>query len=190
MKRQNNMINIRHAHLDEKYKTFQWLSLSDTAVMHMGKPNFPESPAPNWAQFQEDFEDFYFQEDGREKGSVMIINLNKEEIGCLCYALFHLQTGRAELDIWLKAQKYCGHGYGTGALEKMTEYLKSDMNINKFIIRPSKKNISAIKSYQKAGFFEVNDKKAVISEYLLPEYLEEYAEGDYGFENTTVMIRE
>lgn len=184
------MINIRHARIDEKYKIYQWLSLSDTAIMHMGKPNFPESPIPNWLQFQEDFEDFYFQKDGREKGSVLIITLDNEEIGCLCYARFHLQPGRAELDIWLKAQKYCGHGYGTDALEKMMEYLKSNMNINKFLIRPSKKNIPAIKSYQKAGFSKVNDKKAVINEYLLPEYLKEYADGDYGFENTTVMIRE
>ncbi len=120
----------------------------------------------------------------------MIITLDKEEIGCLCYALFHLQNGRAELDIWLKSQKYCGHGHGTRALEKLMEYLKNNMNINKFIIRPSKKNIPAIKSYQKAGFSKVNDKKAVISEYLLQEYMEEYADGDYGFENTTMMIRE
>lgn len=184
------MINIRHSRIDEKYKIYKWLSLSDTAIMHMGKPNFPESPIPNWAQFQEDFEDFYFQEDGLEKGSVMIITLDNEEIGCLCYTLFHMQNGRAELDIWLKAQKYCGHGYGTDALEKMMEYLKNRLKINKFLIRPSKKNIPAIKSYQKAGFSKVNNKKVVISEYLLPEYLEEYADGDYGFENTSVMIRE
>ncbi len=184
------MINIRHARLNEKYKTYQWLSLSDTAIMHMGKPNFPESPVPDWAQFQKDFEDFYFQSHSREKGSVMIITLDKKEIGCLCYACFHLQNGRAELDIWLKAQKYCGHGYGTIALEKMMEYLKNNMNINKFLIRPSKKNIPAIKSYQKAGFSKVNDKKAVLNEYLLPECLEEYVDGDYGFKNTTVLILE
>jgi diamine N-acetyltransferase len=120
----------------------------------------------------------------------MIITLDKKEIGCLCYANFHLQPHRAELDIWLNAQKYCGHGYGTDALEKMMEYLKSNMNINKFLIRPSKKNLPAIKSYKKAGFLKVNAKKAVISEYLLPKYLEEYSEGDYGFENTTVLILE
>lgn len=184
------MINIRHARLDEKYKIYQWLSLSDTTIMHMGKPNFPESPVPNWDQFQEDFEDFYFQEDGIERGSVMIITLDQKEIGCLCYALFHMQKGRAELDIWLKAQKYCGHGYGTVALEKMMEYLRNRLNVNKFLIRPSNKNIPAIKSYQKAGFSKTNNKKTVIDEYLLPEYLEEYADGDYGFENTAVMIRE
>ncbi len=186
----NNMIKIRHARLDEKFKTYQWLSLSDTASMHMGKPDYPESPIPDWEQFQEDFKDFYFQEDSREIGSVMIITRDKEEIGCLCYACFHLQPGRAELDIWLNAKKYCGHGHGTRALEMLMEYLKNDMNINKFLIRPSKKNFPAIKSYQKAGFSKVDDKKSVISEYLLPEYLEEYGDGDYGFENTVVMVRE
>jgi hypothetical protein len=52
------MINIRHARLDEKYKIYQWLSLSDTTIMHMGKPNFPESPIPSWAQFRKTLKTF------------------------------------------------------------------------------------------------------------------------------------
>jgi hypothetical protein len=45
----------------------------------MGKSNFPESPATKWAQFQKDFEDFYFQKDGRERESVMIKLLIKRK---------------------------------------------------------------------------------------------------------------
>jgi diamine N-acetyltransferase len=63
----------------------------------------------------EDFEDFYYQEENRDKGLVMVIQLNDEEIGCLCYACFHLKPQKAELDIWLKGKEYCGMGYGTNA---------------------------------------------------------------------------
>jgi diamine N-acetyltransferase len=52
------MITIRHANIAEKKKTYNWLCLSDTADMHMGEPDYPESPIPDWLQFQEDFRDF------------------------------------------------------------------------------------------------------------------------------------
>ena len=109
------MLKIRHANLTEKHKTYEWLCLSDTASMHMGAPDYPNSPAPTWAEFNEDFEDFYYVEKGRTKGSVMIIEEDGAEIGCLCYACFHLQPDKAELDIWLNAKEHCGKGAGTKA---------------------------------------------------------------------------
>ncbi|HOA81500.1 MAG TPA: hypothetical protein PKK61_10640 [Defluviitaleaceae bacterium] len=96
------MVKIRHADISEKHKTYEWLCLSDTASMHMGEPDFPNNPIPSWEEFNEGFEDFYYQEETREKGSVMIIQDGDEEIGCVCYACFHLKPQKAELDIWLK----------------------------------------------------------------------------------------
>lgn len=121
------MIKIRHARLDEKKKTYEWLCLSDTAGMHMGEPNYPESPIPNWEEFQEDFADYYYKEESQNLGSG-------------------------------------------------------------FIIRPSEKNSRAIKAYEKAGFRRVNDKKATINSFLREEFAGEYGNGDYGFENTAVLI--
>lgn len=184
------MIQIRHAELSEKEKTYKWLCLSDTAGMHMGEPDYLESPIPDWTQFQNDFEDFYYLESGREKGSVMIIERDGEEIGCLCYACFHLKPLRVELDIWLKARKYCGKGYGSLALQKLIIYLRETLNVEKFLIRPSEKNLRAIAAYEKVGFIRVDDKKKTIDEFLLGEYAAVYGAGDYGFENTAVLILE
>lgn len=184
------MIQIRHAKISEKEKTYQWLCLSDTASMHMGEPDYPESPIPDWYQFQEDFEDFYYLESGRQKGSVMIIENDEEEIGCLCYACFHLKPNTAELDVWLKEKKYCGEGLGPQALQLLVRYLKKTQNIKKFIIRPSEKNSRAIAAYEKVGFTRSSDKENTIKEYLKKEYLEDYGAGDYGFINTAVLIME
>jgi diamine N-acetyltransferase len=120
----------------------------------------------------------------------MIIENNEEEIGCLCYACFHLKPNRAELDIWFKGKKYCGKGYGPQALQMLIQYLTGDLNIKKFIIRPSEKNVQAIIAYQKAGFIRAADKEKVVNDFLLKEYSDKYAAGDYGFENTAVLIRE
>lgn len=181
------LISIRHATLEEKYKTFEWLCLSDTASLHMGEPDYPESPIPDWNQFQNDFEDFYYQEEHQNLGSVMIISNDDDEIGCLCYACFHLIPQSAELDIWLNKREHCGKGYGTTALQKMIEYLKSEKGINKFIIRPSEKNTRAIRAYEKVGFKRVHDKIGTIKTYLLPDYIDVYGNGDYGFEDTAVL---
>lgn len=184
------MITIRFARLDEKKKTYEWLCLSDTTKMHMGEPDYSENPILDWKQFQKYFEDFYYLKTGQHFGAVMIIEKDKEEIGCLCYTCFHLQSNCAELDIWLQSKKHCGSGYGTNALELLVEYLKKEKGIEKFIIRPSKKNIRAIKAYEKVGFYHAMDKKQTIKKYLLEKYIDGYGDGDYGFENTAVLILE
>lgn len=181
---------IRHARLDEKRKTYEWLCLSDTTPMHMGTPDYPENPIHDWEAFQEDFEDFYYSPDGRTKGSVMIIESEKEEIGCLCYANFHLKPNMSELDIWLKAKKYCGKGLGTEALKDLIKYLAETFSITKFIIRPSEKNIRAIRSYEKAGFKQVADKQKALEDYYLKEFMEQYGCGDYGLDDTAILTLE
>ena len=85
----DRLIQIRHARLEEKHKVYQWLYCSETTSLHTGPTDFPQSPVPSWEEFQTDFEDFYFMSDGRSAGSVMIIEKGKEEVGCVCYALFH-----------------------------------------------------------------------------------------------------
>lgn len=184
------MISLRHATLDDKRKSYEWLCLSDTTSSHMGAPDYPENPIFTWEEFQEAFEDFYYTEEQKEQGAVMIAKHNDEEIGCLCYACFHLQPNSAELDIWFKSESVCGKGYGSKALKELIDYLHSTLNIKKFIIRPSEKNIRAVKSYEKAGFTRVTDKAATIKEYFKEEYFKEHGSGDYGYENTAVLILE
>ena len=184
------MITIRHARLDEKKKTYELLCLSDTTKMHMGKPDYSESLIPDWNQFQEDFKDFYYLKEEQHLGSVMIIEKDKEEIGCLCYACFHLHPNCAELDIWLNNERHCGNGFGTNAIQLLVEYLKKEKSIKKFIIRPSEKNIRAIMAYEKVGFYYAIDNEQIIKKYLLEKYIDEYGNGDYGFENTAVLILE
>lgn len=184
------LLMLRFATVEEREKTYEWLCLSDTTAMHMGMPYFPESPIPDKEEFMLCFEDFYYTEKGRDKGAVLIVSENGEDIGCVCYTCFHLREYRAELDIWLKAKKYCGKGYGSGVIKELTSYLKEILNINKFIIRPSEKNIQAIKAHKKAGFKPATDKYKAVKEFLKPEYLNFYGEGDYRVLATAVLTLE
>ena len=179
------MISIRHARIDERKKTYNWYCDVFEKNDQMDKSVVQKY---SYQEYLDDFEDFYFEE--QNKGSVMIIQNDDDEVGCLCYACFHLKQNSAELDIWLKDEMTCGKGYGTSALKKLFEYLNKEKGIKSFIIRPSENNKRAIRAYQKVGFEIVKDKKESIAKYLKPEFLDKYGDGDYGLEDTAVLVLE
>lgn len=168
-------MELRRATLEERRKTYEW-SLS--IVSQDTASGWPDGPKHRYADFTADFEDFFYMENGKKKGGVMIIEDGGEEIGCVCYTCFHLKKDAAELDIWLKDETYCGRGLGTRAILLLVEYLKADLQIKRFIIRPKAENIRAIRAYEKAGFHRVSDKTAAINDYLRPECIEVPYEGE------------
>lgn len=181
------MLTIRHATLADKPVTYEWLCRSDTTSLHMGPPDYPDNPVPSREQFERDFEDFYFLPEGRRQGSVILIEREEEPIGCLCYACFHLQSGAAELDIWLKARRLCGHGLGTEALGLLIGHLRRELGIDRFLIRPSARNARAIRAYEKVGFVVRVEKLPVLRSFLKEEFWDAYGCGDYGLEGTAVL---
>lgn len=184
-------ITIAPSKLDDKRKVYEWLCLSETTKSHMGPPNFEDTPIPSWEEYCEDFEDYYFDGSKPEDGQLWIIRYGDHEIGAICYSSFHLRGKSAELDIWMGAEKYCGKGLGSESIKLFSDYLIQKYEVERFIIRPSKRNIRAVKAYEKAGFIKVldEDKQKVVKEYLLDEYLELYGQGDYGIGDDIVLIR-
>jgi diamine N-acetyltransferase len=188
----DGMMRLRHARLDEKPKVYRSLYCSETTALHTGPPNYSNNFVPTWEEFQEDFEDYYFLSEGRSTGSVMIIEQAEEEIGCVCYATFHLYSKRAELDIWMNRLNNCGKGYGIKALNLLCRYLKEQFDVGMFLIRPSEKNTFAIKAYKKVGFKEISStlKMTTIQDWVRPQYMEEYGYGDYGVDETAILIKQ
>ncbi len=184
------MLTIRHATLADKPVAYEWLCCSDTTSLHLGPPDYPESPVPTREEFERDFEDLYFLPAGRRQGAVTIIERAGEPIGCLCYACFHLQPGAAELDIWLKERRLCGLGLGTEALRLLVEHLRRELGITRFLIRPSTRNTRAIRAYAKAGFVDRPEKIPALRSFLKEEFWDAYGGGDYGLEGTAVMTME
>ena len=123
------MINIRHARIDERFKTFKWY-----CDIFEKNDNLDESIIQKYTyeEYLEDFRDVYFDPLRQSYGSVMIIQNDNEEIGCMCYACFHLHSNSAELDIWLKDEATCGMGFGTGALKQLIKYLIKKKGIRFF----------------------------------------------------------
>ena len=178
-------MELRRASLEERRKTYEW---SLNIVSEDKCSGWPEGPKQSYAEFSADFEDFFYMENGRRKGGVMIIEEAGEEIGCVCYTCFHLKKGAAELDIWLRDVKYCNHGYGAQAIALMIEYLKNELGVSRFIIRPKAENKRAIRAYEKAGFRLSDDPTAVIAEFLIPEYIQVYGDEEERDKETALLI--
>ncbi len=106
------------------------------------------------------------------------------DVGCISYTCFHLKLGVAEIDLWLADESLCSKGYGTVAIRALLDRLGRELGIHTALIRPSRENARAIRAYAKCGFSPM---PGDISDYMLPQYLAPYGEGDFG-EGGTVNL--
>ena len=182
---QGNKIILIPATLDDREKIYNWCFHSETTKFHAGA-DYPDVVIPTFEEFYNDYVDYFFNGSAPDKGRGFIIVHNEEPVGFISYSSYHLKPHKAELDIWMKSEANCGKGFGTDAIMSLGNYLNKLVDIYELIIRPSKKNINAIKSYKKSGF-EESDMPAC--DYLLDEYLSIYGDGDYGADGTALLTK-
>lgn len=89
----------------------------------MGDPHHPDHPLPSWDDFKKDYSDAFFDKHGDEKGRSFIVLLGDNEIGTISYDDLDRQLRSVVLNIWMKEEKYCGHGYGSDALNCLVKLL-------------------------------------------------------------------
>lgn len=159
---------LRPAEEADAHPVYEWLAESDVTAAMLGGPTFPETPAPTWDEFRADY-DAHFWGEGRPTEGSYIIEVAGRPVGHVEYAV--IREGTAELDIWLRSEAACGHGYGPAALRALTAALHDELGVREFIMRPSARNPRAIAAYRKAGFELVGASPK--------EQTERYGPGDY-----------
>ena len=118
----------------------------------LGPPDFPEASIPSWEEFRADYTVDYFDGTQAHIGRSLIIEVNGLAVGHISYSSEHLPDGCMELDIWMESLAQCGKGFGSEAIEALIAYLHDSFGVKRFIMRPSQRNVRAIKAYIKAGF--------------------------------------
>jgi len=174
-------ITLVPAELAQREDVYNWCFHSETSKAHL----FEGMQVPTYAEFAEDYCDYYFDGTQLQSGRGFMIMLDGEAIGFLSYAAFHLQPGWVELDNWLAREEHCGKGYGSDALRTFGRYLADELGFERAIMRPSVNNPRAIAAYEKAGFVRSD---LPPESYLLPEYMDEYAGGDYDGQGGDVLL--
>lgn len=167
-----NKIKLIPAQETDREKIYNWLCKSDLTSSVMGPTKYPEYPIPTWEEFCNEYPLSFFNDSGDGIGRVFLIIANHNEVGTIGYDLLNKDRNRVVLDIWMKAAQYCGHGYGSDALNALSVYIHENYGITDFLISPSERNKRAVAAYKKAGFQYVKtmDKKEQEKEFGLSEY--------------------
>ena len=185
-----NKIRLVPAALYHRKTIYEWCFQSETTKCHSGPPDFPNNPITSYEDFISSdnggYEEYYFTGAKPNDGRGFLIIKGDKPIGFISYCAFHLKPKTAELDIWMKDEAHCGEGFGVDALISLGDYLREEMGIRELIIAPSARNSRAVRAYEKAGF-EKTDK--AMSEFLLDEYLPVFGAGDYGMDDTAILLK-
>lgn len=145
-------IKMRSAKLSERKKLYGWMTKSNITRSIMGPPAYPDATIPSWEEFRQDYTGDFFKEYEGNTGKCFLILYGKTEVGTISYDLLNRKKKWVLLDIWLRSEKYCGHGYGPEALNILCLFLHRKHGITSCYISPSFRNKRAVAAYRKAGF--------------------------------------
>jgi RimJ/RimL family protein N-acetyltransferase len=163
-----SLITLRPALMNERELIYHWLTGSDLAPEMVGPPQYPEIPVPSFKEYCLEFGPEFFMgtDTDKEGGRVFMIELLGKPIGQCNYRV--VAPGIAHLDIWLAGAEYTGWGYGSAALRLLIDYARAQ-GAEHCIVRPSARNLRAIRTYTKAGFRPGADAE-FLSQLPAPEY--------------------
>ena len=86
----------------------------------------------------------------REIGSVYLRDIDRE-------------AGEAEYGVFIGEEKALGQGYGTQAAKRMLDYGFGTLGLKKIFLRLLEDNAKALRSYEKAGFQMINNRRETVS---------------------------
>jgi diamine N-acetyltransferase len=149
-------VNLRRARLLDRPRIYEWLTQSDLTPSMMGGALFPDFPVPAIAEFAADYVNAYFEGTRPYSGRMFVISSGGDEIGCVSHGPINLLNDVVELDIWLAERRVTGRGLGSEALVLLADWLQSNYGVNRFLVRPSRRNVRALRAMRRAGFRETD----------------------------------
>ncbi len=149
-------VTLKRARITDRARIYEWLIGSDLTAHMMGGAMFPDRPIPSMDEFIAHYPDTHFDGSRPYAGRMLIINVNGEDIGCVSHGAIDLRNDVVELDIWLAERRLAGHGFGSEALVVLCDWLQANYGVNRFLVRPSRRNVKALRAMRRAGFRETD----------------------------------
>jgi len=138
---------------------YRWATQSDATPFWYGV--MYGNTIPTFEEFTENWGPYYFNDSNPEMGRCFVILLEDKSIGQINYNNIDSASGSVEIDIIIADAKNQGMGYGTDAIMTLINYLFKKMNVKVVWIAAIKKNLRAIKAYQKVGFRKISPPKTI-----------------------------
>ena len=149
-------VSLRRTLPQDIARAYSWLTRSDLAPGSMGAPWFDERPVPTLAQFLTEFPPSYFSGTAPFDGRALVLRSAAIDLGILAWHRVDLMRDLVELDIWLAGSRCCRRGVATEALGLACSWLQASYGANRFLLRPSRRNVRALRCARRAGFRETD----------------------------------
>jgi diamine N-acetyltransferase len=149
-------VALRRATPQDATRAYHWLTGSDLTSLWIGAPWFAERAVPSREQFDRLYPAGYF--DGRRpfEGRALLLRSAALDLGMLVWHRVDLMRDLVELDIWLAGSEYARRGIAAEALELASAWLQAELGVNRFLLRPSRRNVRALRCGRRAGFRETD----------------------------------
>ncbi len=171
-------VGLRRARPADAPRAWRWLAQSDLTPRRLGPPLFPDHPPPSYAAFCNDFAPHFFDGSLPYEGRGFVIRslADGREVGFIVHDRLDVLNDVAGLDLWLADGASAGRGYGSEAISLLCSWLQTQRGINRFLLRPSRRNVRALRAMRRAGFRETDlPATQVLDKLALPR-------GDYADE--------
>jgi RimJ/RimL family protein N-acetyltransferase len=162
-------VALRLASLRDREAAYGWCARSDLTSTFCGAPLYPDHPVPAFEAFCDDYLPFYFDGTRPFDGRALVIQVDGTDAGFLSYGQINLLHDVVEIDLWLAARAFCGRGCGSETLSLACAWMQASFGIDRFLVRPSRRNVHALRAVRRAGFRETDLPPAkVIAQLHLP----------------------
>jgi len=162
-------VTLKRARSRDRERLYEWLIGSDLTPQLMGGTMYPDYPIPSLEAFSADYPEYFFDGSRPYAGRMLLISVGNDEIGCISHGAIDLRNDVVELDIWLAERRVAGHGYGSEALVLLCDWLQASYGVNRFLVRPSRRNVKALRALRRAGFRETDlTARDVVASLRLP----------------------
>jgi diamine N-acetyltransferase len=149
-------VTLKRARSLDRTRFYEWLIGSDLTPQVMGGTMYPDHPIPSLEAFSADYPEYFFDGSRPYLGRMLVISVGDDEIGCISHGAIDLRNDVVELDIWLAERRLAGHGFGSEALMLLCDWLQASYGVNRFLVRPSRRNVKALRALRRAGFRETD----------------------------------
>lgn len=149
-------VSLRRARLLDRPRVHEWLAQSDLTVNLMGAPLYPDQAPPTLEEFSAEYVNSYFDGTRPYAGRMFIIVDNGDEVGAISHGPIDLGNDVVELNIWLAERRLASRGLGSDAIVLLADWLQANYGVNRFLVRPSRRNVRALRAMRRAGFRETD----------------------------------
>jgi RimJ/RimL family protein N-acetyltransferase len=149
-------VALRYAEAADRERAYEWYARSDLTPSFLGPPLYPDYPVPGFETFCDRYQPFCFDGTRPFEGRALVIQAEATDIGFLSHGPIGLLHDVVELDLWFAARALCGKGRGADAIGLACAWMQEAFGIDRFLMRPSRRNVHALRAIRRAGFRETD----------------------------------